>query len=171
MRCQFGHLSGTLAHWEALRTAAKFFRVGPIHLPLKLKDRLPSSSMGFVSGPVIRTHPKYVKNWLREVWKQHISEILCSGTPVRWSQLNSIFNCEMAKLCKRFCPFHSLAQYNPILHASDSQGYRAIRTVRVTYLDFKQTVSLDGKITFLIPWAEKPAKAISSFPRVQTELF
>lgn len=33
-----------------------------------------------------------------------------AGTLVRWSQLSSIFNCEMAKLCKRFCPFHSLAQ-------------------------------------------------------------
>lgn len=54
-----------------------FFQVGLIHLPLKLKDRSPLPSMGFVSGPVIRRHPKCIENWLREVWKQHISKILC----------------------------------------------------------------------------------------------
>lgn len=65
---------GTLAHWEPLRTAAKFVWVGLIHLPLIFKDRSPLPS---VSGPVTRRHPKHVENWLREVWKQHISKILC----------------------------------------------------------------------------------------------
>lgn len=144
MRCQFGCLSGTPAKWEPLRAAVEFFWVGPIHLMLKLKERFLLSSTGFVSCPVMNKHPEYLENWLREVRKHSISKILCSDFPVRWSQLNSFVNYEMAKLCRIFCPFLSSAQHHPISYAPDSQGYRVIRTVRVTYPDFKQ-----------FPWTEK----------------